>query len=233
MNKTRIDTADRSCSPLTGCLGPRADGNRCWYCWAMRLANGRLRHHYLANDRVLAGDPHDPFAPRYWPGRLDELRSLHQPSKIALCYMSDLFGPWVPQRIVKEILDVVRDNPRHVCQLLTRWPDRLFQFSPFPPNTWVGVTATNRQESLEAAAYLSGVHAPVRYLSAEPLLGPIFADVLPNFDWVIVGAQTGPGARPPHASWVEEIIGYCSHYSIPLFLKRNLKWPDQRQEWPR
>jgi protein gp37 len=231
MSETKIEWTDRSWNPVTGCLGPRGDGLRCSYCYARRLAMGRLKPRYLANRHVLDGLDVDPFAPRYWPARMDEPRSLRKPSRIFVVDMGDLFGPWVPDRIIEEILAVVRSCDRHTFQFLTKWPDRLARWNPWPENCWVGATVTNDEEACKTIRHLCWVDAPVRYWSAEPLLAPI-RHLPPWIRWLIVGAQTGPGAKPVDREAVQLLIDMADARAIPVFLKDNLHWPEKRQEWP-
>jgi len=225
MNKTDIDWTDYTLNVITGCRGPAGDGRHCPYCYAKRLAHGRLRRLYLANRTYVVGDPSDPFAPRFWPKRLEEPARLKKPSKIFVCSMGEPFGPWLPESWQRAVFKMIEQNPRHTFQLLTHQPKNLTPWSPFPPNAWVGATATNAQELITASIALFDVEASVRFVSLEPLLSPV--------DWIIVGAQTGPGARPPKREWVEDILDAAARYDIPVLLKRNLHWPAEHQEWPR
>jgi protein gp37 len=234
MNKTKIEWADYTWNPITGCLGPKGDGVRCHYCYANRLANGRLREMYLANPNVLAGDPADPFAPRFWPERVPQPRRVKiGPSRIFVCDMADLFGPWVPTGCLASILTTVQYSPQHTFLFLTKWPQRLAQFNPWPPNAWIGATATDHHMAVEAASYLTQVEAPVKFLSLEPLLHAIGPTPIIGLDWLIIGAQTGPGAKLPELWWVSNLVKYAYTYRVPVFLKDNLHWPERIQEWPK
>jgi len=234
MNRTDIDWADYTWNPVTGCLGPKGDGLRCHYCYAHRLANGRLKKLYLANPHVLAGDPADPFAPRWWPKRMDGLRTLHKPSRIFVCDMADLFGGWIPNLIIEDILESIRYRDDQVFMVLTRWPQNLARWNPWPSNAWVGATATDVFSYLQAEAGLVHVDAPVRFISFEPLLERIGSEnlLLYRTDWIIIGGQTGPGARSVDREAVRELILAADERHIPVFLKENLKHPGRRQEWP-
>jgi protein gp37 len=232
MNKTKIEWADYTWNPITGCLGPMGDGVRCSYCYANRLANGRLREMYLANPYVLAGDPADPFAPRFWPERVPQPRRVKiGPSRIFVCDMSDLFGPWVPTGCTASIFTTVQYSPQHTFLFLTKWPQRLAQFNPWPPNAWVGATATTSTEAEIALTHLADVDAAVRYISFEPLHEEIVLD-MGVLDWGIIGQQTNPDL-PPLLGWVYGLIDCLDRAGAKVFLKGNLQWIEPRQEWPK
>jgi len=146
LNNTTIEWTDFTWNPLTGCL------NNCSYCYARRLANGRLKKRYLENDLVLSStDSTDPFSPRFWSDRLDDpkrvpkhfrSRNPYLPEGSAMVFtvdMGELFGPWVPKEWVNKILEVTRQYPQHVFQFLTKFPQTLKNFN-FPSNAWVGTT---------------------------------------------------------------------------------------------
>jgi len=232
MNKSNIEWTDRTLNVISGCDGPRNDGRHCPYCYAKRLAHGRLRRLYLANRTYVAGDPSDPFAPRFWPKRLEQPAHVKKPCRIFVCSMGELFNPNLPESWTRAVFAMIAANPRHTFQLLTHQPEQLSHFSPFPANCWVGATATNARELCNAAINLFNIDAPVRFVSIEPLLSPVDPFDLAPLDWIIVGAQTGPGARPPKPEWVEDIITTSARLDVPVFLKNNLHWPEPRQEWP-
>lgn len=233
MSLSRIEWTDRTLNVITGCRGPAGDGRHCSYCYAKRLANGRLRRLYLANHNVAAGDRNDPFTPRFWPKRLEEPARIKKPCKFFVCSMGELFGSWVPHSWQQAIFDMIEANPQHIFQLLTKQAQHLARWSPFPPNAWVGVTATNGKELKQAARKLSDVEASVRYVSLEPLFGPINGLDLAPLDWVIVGVQTGPGAISPQINWVENIIRWATAQEVPIFLKGILFRLYPYQEWPK
>lgn len=246
MNKTQIEwvqnpdgTPGYTWNPITGCL------NGCEYCYARRLANTRLKARYLANNILPSHDElnheahhNDPFYPRFWPERLHEpLDKAHlskngidwiehrQKAKgIFVCDMSDLFGIGVPEAWTENILNVISSSkPTHRFYLLTKQPQNLIKWSPFPENCWVGVTATNQKMYDIGASLLSEIDAKVKYMSLEPLLESI---ILPyynrSFDWLILGSQTKP-YKPPKIEGVQEIVSSADKANIPVFLKDNLK----------
>ena len=222
-------------NPITGCL------NGCEYCYARKLANTRLKDRYLANDVVAdisnrlrdANSPlwdrvaTDPFYPRFWEDRLEELNAKQKPRGIFVCDMSDLFGKGIPEKWTWRIINLMTYCSQHRFYLLTKQPQNLIKFSPFPPNVYLGVSATNQEQFDNAVKYLKEIKASVKYLSIEPFL-----------EWqddgyqqrrleeagikqVIIGAQTKP-YKPPKIEWVQEIVEACDMAGIPVFLKNNL-----------
>ena len=253
MNRTKIEWVRNpdgsqgfTWNPLTGCL------NGCEYCYARKLANGRLKPLYLANKNTIPYHPamtiryqddialssDDPFYPRFWLDRVREefgaCTSGAVPKGIFVCDMSDLFGIGVPEEWTRRILNKIGMSyyREHRFYLLTKQPQNLIKFSPFPDNCWVGVTATSTEKLLQACSYLEyPLEAKVKYLSIEPFLDWDFnwnqsylINVLKRADiaQVIIGAQTKP-YKPPKIEWVEEIVQACDKAGIPLFLKDNLK----------
>jgi len=247
-------------NPLTGCLGPKGDGINCPYCYARNLANGRLKQRYLANIDVAPRfeedgsrfnryeDLHNPFYPRFWPERLKDL-DVKSPKGVFVCDMSDWCAPSLPTAWKEALMAAIRKNPQHRIYLLTHQPQELPQWSPFPENCWVGVTVTNKREYQQALAGLNAIEARVKYISFEPLLGPVpvlfsYAFDKNDIDWVIIGAMTGrnadlfrlarqyPGLAPafdwkirtlqPNRNWVADIVRAADKAHIPVFLKDNL-----------
>ena len=237
-------------NPITGCLnhvnGMCKGGN--FPCYAYRLANTRLKERYLANDNIAnptaigrrddieeeAMDKlTDPFYPRFWPERLYQKDSprlwerKHKPKGIFVCDMSDLFGIGVPEKWTKEILHYIRCCPNDRFYLLTKQPQNLAKFSPFPDNCWVGVTSTGESMFHNACYYLEKVVASVKYLSLEPLLS-FRKDgfnterlKVAGINQVIIGAQTKP-YKPPKTEWVREIVEAADKAGAKVFLKNNL-----------
>jgi len=181
------------------------------------------------NTKEYFGHYTDPFYPRFWEDRLRELqlrnvslieRGLDKPRGIFVCDMGELFGDWLPIEWTEAILNEI-DNKYDRFYLLTKQPQNLAKFSPFPDNVYIGVTATNQAMYDSAVYWLHQIEAKVKYISIEPILSHIH---LPNYrdvDWLIIGAQTKP-YRPPKISWVEEIVKAADRAGIPVFLKDNL-----------
>jgi len=239
VNKTQIEwvknpdgTPGYTWNPITGCL------NNCPYCYARRLANGRLRERYLANknvpDNMLpehweAGHT-DPFYPRFWEDKIiDAVRSNISKRKargIFTCDMSDLFGIGIPEEWTRRVIEVCKGNWRDRFYLLTKQPQNLIKFSPFPDNCWVGVTATDHFMYKKALPILGEIQAKVKYISFEPLLHHVDIEAEPfqdyQLDWLIIGAQTKPTVYPD-IEWVQEITEACDKAGVKVFHKDNLK----------
>lgn len=234
-------------NPITGCLNRTPDGlckGGGFPCYAYRLANGRLKERYLANTKLAVGakggvsrltiggqtaieregDYADPFYPRFWPDRLEQPIYQTKPSGIFTVDMGELFGDWIPLEWQANIFEVIDRCPQHRFYLLTKQPQNLIKFSPFPDNCWVGVTVTNQIMLVDALIHLYHIKAKVKYISFEPLINQI--RVMPKaidfVNWLIIGAQTKP-YKPPEIEWVKEIIEAADRAGIPVFLKDNLK----------
>ena len=244
MNRTSIEwvknpdgTPGYTWNPITGCL------NGCPYCYARKLANGRLKQRYLANTNTayMSKFPDigyskltNPFYPRFWEDKLFELNPIARTSKgIFVCDMSDLFGIGVPDEWTSKVMEQIKLHPEHRFYLLTKQPQNLIKFSPFPDNCYVGVTATNNTSLDKAMLGLADIVASKRYISFEPLLLPVNfseedAELL---DWLIIGQQTPVSAKTqPKIEYIREIVEAADKAGIPVFLKDNLspliKWPD-------
>ena len=239
MNKTQIEwalnpdgTPGYTWNPITGCL------NGCDYCYARKLANTRLRTLYLAN-KIMAPLPNqylntcdlypheDPFYPRSWFDRREPALEGKKPKGIFVCDMSDLFGIGIPREWTQHIINLIRLSPQHRFYLLTKQPQNLIKFSPFPDNCWVGVTVTANGDMTRALTHLALIEAKVKYLSIEPLLGQIGMNdqmslKYAGIKWVIIGAKTKPTVMPK-IEWVREIVEACDKAGIPVFLKGNLE----------
>jgi len=251
MNKTKIEwvknpdgTQGWTWNPITGCL------NGCPYCYARKLANRRLRERYLANQNIAIPKSlviknemyHNPFYPRFWPERLEELRQrnknliergLDRPRGIFVCDMGELFGDWLPMEWTETILNEI-DNKHDRFYLLTKQPQNLIKFSPFPQNCWVGVTATTQADYDSAVYWLNQIDAKVKYISIEPLLSPIH---LPNYrdvDWLIIGCQTKP-LKVLEFDVVMDIVNIADRVGTPVFIKPPLSniMNYHREEMPR
>jgi len=129
------------------------------------------------------------------------------------------------------VLDIVRRCPQHTFQFLTKAPHNLVKYNPWPDNCWVGATATDQAMMDNAVFCLSLVRAPVRFVSAEPLLGPIRADLSP-LDWVIIGAKTGKRPQQPRPQWVADLVSDARSGGAAVWYKDNLTADPRINEWP-
>ena len=244
MNKTQIEWVKNpdgsqgyTWNPITGCLCG------CEYCYARKLANTRLKERYLANKDVspikeginnLCYDLRfaTPFYPRFWSDRCNRTGMVmgKSPKGIFVCDMSDLFGIGIPEEWTHRVLDRCRDMCLHRFYLLTKQPQNLIKFSPFPDNCWVGFSAVDTVKLMQGLSDIEDVRAKVKFVSIEPFLEWSYGwteSYLVNafkraaINWVIIGAQTKP-YKPPKIEWVIEIIKACDKARIPVFLKNNL-----------
>ena len=136
--------------------------------------------------------------------------------------MSDLFHEDVPLPFIQRVFEVMNACPQHTFQVLTKRPHIAAQFSPhlrWTPNTWMGTSVENAAV-LSRVRELRGTGAAIKFLSVEPLLGPIPRLPLGCVDWVIVGGESGPGARPMEADWVRAIRDRCVSRGVPFFFKQ-------------
>jgi len=189
--KNTIGWCDKTFNPVTGCL------HGCWYCYARKIA--------------MRFDGH--FKPTFHEDRLKEPYKLKKPSKIFVCSMADLFGDWVPRYWIGKILKVIKENPRHTFQLLTKNPKRYLEFK-FSDNVWLGITEDYINQA--RLNYLKMAKTKYKFISFEPLLGDMSALDLSGIDLCIVGAMTGARAVKPKQEWIDGI----KHPNI--FYKNNL-----------
>ncbi len=208
---SRIEWTEATWNPVTGCT---KFSMGCQNCYAERMskrlqAMGQLN--YVEGFRVRTH--RDVLSiPLKW----------RRPRTIFVNSMSDLFHEEVPESFISEVFQVMYKSPQHIFQVLTKRSENVRRLShslPWPANVWMGV-------SVESKDYLSRIddlrytRAKTKFISFEPLLGRISNIDLSGIDWVIVGGESGPGARPMSASWVEDIRDQCLASRIPFFFKQ-------------
>lgn len=220
---SKIEWTERTWNPVTGCTKVSAG---CKHCYAERMAK-RLRamgqHKYRNGFRVTCH-----------PETLDEPRRWRKPRMVFVCSMGDLLHDAVPMSFILRVFGVMGTTPQHTYQVLTKRADRLPLLVcaldavcglRWPPNVWVGVTVENR-DALWRINYLRRMPAPVRFLSCEPLLEDLGdlrlggMDDLRRVEWVIVGGESGPGARPMDPAWARSIRDQCQEANVPFFFKQ-------------
>ena len=203
---TGIEWTDKTWNPTTGCdkVSPG-----CVHCYAETITK-----------RFPKSFPHG-FDLTLYPERLKEPLKWRTPSRIFVNSMSDLFHKKVPLEFIQEVFKVIQATPYHVYQILTKRPERLVELAPhlkFHENIWLGVSVEN-QSYVSRVDLLRQVPANVRFLSCEPLLGPLTLD-LTNIDWVIVGGESGQKHRPMKIDWAEEIRDQCQKAEVAFFFKQ-------------
>jgi protein gp37 len=145
-----------------------------------------------------------------------------QPRLIFVNSMSDLFHEAIPEELIHRVFEVMGQADWHIFQILTKRAERLATLAPYlpwPPNVWQGVSVENARYTWRIA-YLQTVPSTVRFLSIEPLLGPIPRLPLEKIHWVIVGGESGPRHRWVDAAWVREIRDQCLAADVPFFFKQ-------------
>jgi len=210
-----IEWTDATWNPVTGCteISPGCD-----HCYARTFAE---------RFRGVPGHPFEQgFDLRLWPQRLGLPLTWKQPRRIFVNSMSDLFHKDVPDHYIDQVFATMLEAKQHVFQVLTKRSARMAtwtasRFKSLPPHIWLGVT-------VESDAYkgrirqLQGTPATVRFLSLEPLIGPVMLDssFLKGIHWAIVGGESGFGARPMRPEWVHTIKKECRQNRVAFFFKQ-------------
>lgn len=198
-------------NPVTGCTKVSAG---CKNCYAERMA---LRLQAMGQERYSNG-----FSLAIHWDLVDVPRSWSKPRRVFINSMSDLFHPEVPDDFIYAVFKTMSECPSHQFQLLTKRSGRLRDMAaslPWTLNIWAGVSVENVDVTWRIDD-LRTVPSAVRFLSCEPLIGPLRFLKLKGIDWVIVGGESGPGARPMKKSWVECIHNQCRSSNIPFFFKQ-------------
>ena len=162
------------------------------------------------------------FALAIHPDALDEPYRWTGSRIVFVNSMSDLFHARVPLAFVRQVLNVIADTPQHTYQVLTKRAARLPKIAPeldWPGNLWLGVSVENAGQ-LDRIRYLRQVPAAIRFLSCEPILGPLPGLDLTGIGWVITGGESGPRARPLDPQWVRDIRDQCVRAGVPFFHKQ-------------
>lgn len=221
-----IEWTDATWNPVAGCT-PVSAG--CKNCYAARMAlrlthmpNATGRKYRNTATRTRGGLPVFTGQINLDRESLDLPRSWRLPRVIFVNSMSDLFHEDVPLFYIKEVFEVMVACPQHTFQILTKRPERAAEFSselPWPRNVWMG-TSVEDDRVIDRVDILRGIPARIRFLSCEPLIGPLTSLSLAAIDWVIVGGESGPGARPMQEEWVLRIKRLCEELSVPFFFKQ-------------
>lgn len=255
-NKSKIEWTDATWSPITGCTKV---SHGCTNCYAervwKRLSAINMPYHGRKFTDV-----------KCHPERLEQPRHWRKPRRVFVNSMSDLFHEEVPFSYIRDVFITMQDTRRHVYQILTKRPARMFEFfkwwyseiddslmKDIYPHVWLGVSIEDQPTADERVTQLLQCPAAVRWLSIEPMLGPVDleniafeheflyrVDVLrgssrqdgcnepkstPKIDWIVVGGESGPKARPMHPGWVGSIRDHCQAAKVPFFFKH---WGEYR-----
>jgi protein gp37 len=217
--KSPIEWTESTWNPLTGCTKISLG---CKNCYAERLANRmqKMGQPNYINGFKLTMHEDALTLPLRWK----------KPQRVFVNSMSDLFHSDVPDEFIISAFDVMRRASQHQFQVLTKRSERLLEISPrlggatsgvspWASNIWMGVSVENADYAFRIA-HLRASNAHIKFLSLEPLLGPIPNLDLSDMDWVIVGGESGPGARPMNEAWVIDIRSQCQRAGVPFFFKQ-------------
>ena len=209
--KSSIEWTESTWNPVTGCtkISPG-----CKHCYAERMAfrlKAMGQRNYV-NGFDLTLQEQAIEIPLRWK----------KPQVIFVNSMSDLFHKDVPLEFIMRVFDVMKQASWHRFQVLTKRSDRLLELSPhlpWPSNIWMGVSVESAEYAFRID-HLRQTEASIKFLSVEPLLGPLPCLDVKGIDWVIVGGESGPGARPMLESWVVDIRDQCLSANVPFFFKQ-------------
>jgi protein gp37 len=216
--RSNIEWTEMTWNPVTGCI---KISQGCKNCYAARMAN---RLQAMGSQRYAGG-----FAPTLHEDLIDQPLRWKKPRTVFVNSMSDLFQEAVPESFILKVFDTMVRCPQHTFQVLTKRSDRLVQLAPnlpWPENVWMGVSVENAKVRGRIDD-LRGTPAAVRFLSCEPLIGPLPNMNLDGIHWVIVGGESGPGARPMKEPWAQDILEQCQAKNVAFFFKQ---WGGVRKE---
>lgn len=236
---TGIEWTEATWNPVTGCDWVSAG---CDNCYARTLAKrmkamGNVRYQKDGYDRALKRTT-PGFGITLHRDKVDEPRRWTKPRVVFVNSMSDLFHESVDDEFILEVWETMRATPRHTYQILTKRPRRMLHWVrrnvddgyPVLSNVWLGTSVENQEWAEKRTPLLLQTPAAVRFLSCEPLLGPVDITQLigrraedrtgGSLDWLIVGGESGPGARPMNADWVRSIRDQCVRHQVAFFFKQ-------------
>ena len=206
-----IEWTDVTWNPVTGCTKLSAG---CKNCYAERMAK-RLKA--MRSSRYKNG-----FKVTLHDEALNEPYGWKKPRTVFVNSMSDLFHPDVPLEFIQKVFETMKNTPRHNYQILTKRSERLAELAselPWPSNVWMGVSVEDSRV-IHRIDDLRTVNSAVRFLSLEPLIGPLYDLNLEGIGWVIVGGESGPKSRPMEKMWVESLRLQCEDAGVAFFFKQ-------------
>lgn len=246
-DRSKISWTDATWNPVTGCTSVSAG---CDHCYAKRMAE-RFPQVHGVDERLIGfgNEIESEFTPRpfsqikFHPDRLDIPLRWKKPRRIFVCSMGDLFHEDAKDEWIGDVFRVMEVARRHTFMLLTKRPERMKDFIDkgmdhcgrmYSSNIWIGVTAENQAAAYERIPVLLQTPAEKRFVSVEPMLGPVDLargiptewyhyiprNPRPSLDWVICGGESGPGARPMHPGWTRSLRDQCRAAGVPFFFKQ-------------
>jgi protein gp37 len=208
---TAIEWTEATWNPVTGCSKVSPG---CAHCYAETFAE---------RWRGLGGHPYEQgFDLRLWPERLEQPLRWKRPRLVFVNSMSDLFHEDIPEDYIRAVFEVMQEAKQHTFQILTKRHQRLSELGPdldWPGNVWMGVSIENRRW-VHRADHLRRVGAAVRFISAEPLLGPLEGLDLTDIKWLIAGGESGPRHRPVNVAWLRDLRERCNAEDVAFFFKQ-------------
>lgn len=219
--KTGIEWTDATWNPMTGCTKISAG---CDHCYAYTVAQTKTREIYLRREPVKNTPTNrvDPFAPRLWEDRLDDPLRWRESRRIFVNSMSDVFHAHFSLEMIQQVFEVMEQAAWHQFQVLTKRPERAARLAPhlpWPENVWLGTSVEDMRVAHRVDA-LRSVPAAVRFVSAEPLLGPLDTLNLDGIDWVIGGGESGAGYRACDVEWARGLRDLCQREGVSFFWKQ-------------
>ncbi|MER5337856.1 phage Gp37/Gp68 family protein [Micromonospora sp. NPDC002717] len=219
-DRSAIEWTEATWNPTTGC---DRVSRGCDNCYALTLAK-RLKA--MGQPRYQRdGDPRTSgpgFGLTLHPDSLSLPLTWRRPRLVFVNSMSDLFHAQVPVEFVRQVFEAIAATPQHTYQVLTKRARRLRRLAPsltWPSNLWVGVSVEDA-DAVDRIDDLRDVPAALRFLSCEPLLGPLSDLNLDGIGWVIAGGESGTNARPLHPTWVVDLRDQCTRAGVPFFFKQ-------------
>jgi protein gp37 len=254
MNKTDIDYLNFTWNPVVMRCTPVSEG--CDHCWHLRMVNRLSKNPKIGEtERVIYTGQGMPLN-GYFPYKGTEVKApcrKKKPSIIGVQFMGDLFHENVHKDTIHGVWDIMKSSPQHTFIILTKRPERMKEVLSmiyskermgwsmgFWQHVWLGVTCENQARADERIPILLQIPAAKRFVSIEPMLGPVdltniqagnhwinalngnsqyVSSLGPRLDWVILGGETGPGARPMHPGWVRSVRDQCQAAGVPFFFK--------------
>lgn len=249
---SQIEWTDETWNPTVGC---RKVSPGCENCYAIREAHRMAGNPNPKIRQVYEGLTVRPGkGPANWSGqvrfveeRLEQPLRWRKPRRVFVDSMSDLFHEDISFLEIERVFEVMGEARQHTFQVLTKRGRRMWEFCqwlvwPFPKNVWLGVSVENQDAAYMRIPWLLKTPATVKFLSCEPLLGPLDISLFlasgyeePPYDdivnWVIVGGESGPNARPMHPHWAMSIRDQCLHAEVPFFFKQQGGWEPIAPVW--
>lgn len=216
--KSNIEWTEMTWNPVTGCT---KISQGCKHCYAERMAK---RLTAMGSERYRNG-----FEVTLHPDLISVPLKWRQPRVVFVNSMSDLFHEDVPESFIRQVFDTMVVAKQHTFQILTKRAERLAELAPrlpWPANVWMGVSVEDSRV-VDRIGFLQQVPAAVRFLSLEPLIGPLHDLPLARIHWAIVGGESGPHARPMQREWATSILRQCRDAGVAFFFKQ---WGGTRKD---